>query len=146
MNENSEEPDSDQQNKVSWRWCRFMTFKVILIVIRYSFRFLIVPLLQLQLLNDYAWNCIMNNVIRSYCKNLTSTHYTGLDHSFVIYSVYILLLIALLISVLIRWFPKGIPQVVLLYKAERVIRRLRIQINREGQFQYTPLENESDTE
>ena len=94
MNENCGEPpnsnssqnnevssSNDDDDRVSWRWCHFMTFKIALIVIRYIFRLLIVPLLQLQLLNDYAWNCIMNNVIRSYCRNLTSTHYAGLDHS-----------------------------------------------------------------
>ena len=148
VNVNSVNPDSNQLNEASWRWCRFMAFKVILIVIRYIFRLLIVPLLQLQLLNDYAWNCIMNNIIRNYCADETGSHYISLDHSFVIYSVYILLLIALLISVLIRWFPKGLPQVVLLYKTERLIKRLKITINKDHQFQYKPLvnENESDTD
>ena len=60
------------------------------------------------------------------------------------YSVYILLLIGLLFSVLINWFPKGIPQFVLLYKAERAFKALKIVINRQGEFGYMKLENETD--
>ena len=60
------------------------------------------------------------------------------------YCVYILLLIALLFSVLINWFPKGIPQVVLLYKARRIM------VNKKGQFksqfEYKKFVNEPDTD
>ena len=119
-----------------------MFLKVTLIGLRFVFRFLIVPLLQLQLFSDYAWYCLLNNVVRNYCQTETNKYYIGLDHSLVNYCVYILLLIALLFSFLINWFPKGIPQVVLLYKAGRIM------INRKGtlksQFDYMKLVNESD--
>ena len=62
------------------------------------------------------------------------------------YSVYILLLISFLFSVLINWFPKGIPQFVLLYKAERAFKALKIMINKWGQFEYMKLENETLTD
>lgn len=62
------------------------------------------------------------------------------------YSVYILLLIGLLLSVLINWFPKGIPQVVLIYKAELAFKALKIKISKQGQFEYMKFENEPDTD
>ena len=124
----------NNQKKQSKRWYCFMSLKLILIILRFSFRLLIVPLLQLQLFNDYAWNCLINNIIRNYCETETNMHYIGLDHSIVTYSVYILLLIGLLFSVLINWFPKGIPQVVLLYKAE--LKALKIMINKPGQYSF----------
>ena len=128
----------------SQRWLCFMFLKVTLIGLRFVFRFLIVPLLQLQLFSDYAWYCLLNNVVRNYCQTETSKYYIGLDHSLVNYCVYILLLVALLFSFLINWFPKGIPQVVLLYKAGRIM------INKKGklksQFDYMTLVNKSDDE
>ena len=128
----------------SRRWLCFMFLKVTLIVLRFVFRFLIVPLLQLQLFSDYAWYCLLNNVVRNYCHTETNKYHIGLDHSLVNYCVYILLLIALLFSFLINWFPKGIPQVVLLYKARRIM------INKKGklksQFDYMTLVNESNNE
>ena len=137
------------------RWYCFMFTKIILIILRFMFRLLIVPLLQLQWFNEYAWNCLMNNVIRNYCETDSTKYYIGLDHSFVLYSVYILLLIALLFSFIINWFPKGIPEVTLHYKAvnRRDILRmknLRLNFNKKGEwdaewkFPYGMLENEPD--
>ena len=141
-----EHAPQSEEKKQSKRWCCFMFIKIILIIVRFGFRLLIVPLLQLQLFNDYAWNCLMNNIFRSYCETETNMHYIGLDHSIVTYSVYILLLIGLLFSVLINWFPKGIPQFVLLYKAELAFKALKIMINKQGQFEYMKLQNEPDTD
>ena len=125
----------------SRRWLCFMFLKVTLIVLRFVFCFLIVPLLQLQLFSDYAWYCLLNNVVRNYCHSETNI---GLDHSLMNYCVYLLLLIALLFSFLINWFPKGILQFVLLYKGRRIM------INKKGklksQFDYMTLVNESDNE
>ena len=107
------------------RWWCYMCSKILLIVLRFMFRLLIVPLLQLQWFNEYAWNCLMNNVIRNYCEAETSQYYIGLDHTFVLYSVYVLLLIALLFSLIINWFPRGIPDVTFQYKAQQAIDALR---------------------
>ena len=120
---------TDQESRTCRRCSRqrcFTVLKISLIAIRFVFRLLIVPLLQLQLLNDYAWYCLLNDVIRNYCETETNMYYIGLDHSMVNYFVYILLLVALLFSFLINWFPKGIPQLVLLYKARRIM------INKKG--------------
>ena len=137
------------------RWYCFMFTKIILIILRFMFRLLIVPLLQLQWFNEYAWNCLMNNVIRNYCETDSTKYYIGLDHSIVLYSVYILLLIALLFSFIINWFPKGVPEVTLHYKAVNrwdVLRmkNLRLNINKKGEWDaewkipYGTLENEPD--
>ena len=135
---------SQTTRRQSNRWYCFMFLKISLIALRFVFRLLIVPLLQLQLFNDYAWYCLLNNIVRNYCETETNKYYIGLDHSLVNYCVYILLLIALLFSFLINWFPKGIPQVVLLYKAGRIM------INKKGQFKsqiaYKQLVNEPDTD
>ena len=113
--------DSRKGTHKSKRLCCIMFLKVTLIAVRFIFRFLIVPLLQLQLFSDYAWYCLLNDVIRNYCKTETNKYFIGLDHSLVIYCVYILLLISLLFSFLISWFPKGIPQVVLLIEPRRIM-------------------------
>ena len=139
---NNQEPETSRRCS---RWCCFMVLKLSLIAIRFVFRLLIVPLLQLQLLNDYAWYCLLNDVIRNYCETETNKYYIGLDHSMVNYCVYILLLIALLFSFLINWFPKGIPQVVLLYKVGRILIKKR---HFKSQFEYHKLVsvNDSDTD
>ena len=129
---------------LSRRWYCFMFIKVSLILLRFVFRLLIVPLLQLQLFNDYAWYCLLNNIVRDYCATQTNKYYIGLDHSMVNYCVYILLLIALLFSFLINWLPKGVPQVVLLYKARRIMVNKKGQLK--SQFGYKKFENESDTD
>ena len=128
----------------SKRWNCFMTIKVILISLRFLFRFLIVPLLQLQLFNDYAWYCLLNNIVRDYCATQTNKYCINLDHSMVNYCLYILLLVALLFSFLINWLPKGVPQVVLLYKARRIMVNKKGQLK--SQFGYKKFENESDTD
>ena len=61
----------NNQKRSKWCCC-FMSLKVSLIIIRFGFRLLIVPLLLLQLYNDYAWNCLMNNIIRNYCETKTN--------------------------------------------------------------------------
>ena len=129
------------------RWWCYMWTKILLIVLRFMFRLLIVPLLQLQWFNEYAWNCLMNNVIRNYCETNTSQYYIGLDHTFVLYSVYIILLIALLFSLIINWFPQGIPEVTFQYKTQQVlIKNFKVNINKKGQFSYHKLTNEESTE
>lgn len=98
----------------TWRYC-FMILKLVLIMLRIILCWLIIPLLQLQLFDDYAWNCLSNNIIRNYCETNNSQlrHYNTLDHSFVTYTLYMLLVIALLFTFMIEWLPKGYPKVTL---------------------------------
>ena len=107
-------------NVMNWKqWCSctkhcgFMFFKVIFILIRLGFRLAVIPLFQLHWLDDYAWNCIFNKLIRKYCKTVRNEYFIGLDHSLVIYVMYVLILLAILFSIIINWFPKGIPNIIL---------------------------------
>lgn len=130
-----------REKSINKKWYLFMCTKIFLILLRFILRLFIVPLLLLQWFNEYAWNCLMNNVIRNYCETEISKYYTVLDHNFLLYSVYVLLLIALLFSYIINWFPKGIPEITLQYKAAHSIdalnmfnNQLKFNIDKRGQF------------
>jgi len=129
-------------NKQPKRYYCFMAIKVSLIAFRFTFRLFVVPILQLQWFNDYAWNCLMNKIIRDYCETENTKYYIGLDHSILLYSVYIVLLVALLFSVLITWFPKGIPHIVLLKNARKMKVIVRRRVDKGAP--YTLLENDDD--
>lgn len=123
-------------DRKSIKWYIFMICKYSLILLRFIFRLLIVPLLQLQWLNDYAWNCIMDGFLRNYCGSIANAYFAGLDHSLVLYSVYVFILIALLFSVMIAWLPRGTPQISIHYDPEvkRGIIPRSIHMNRKGKY------------
>ena len=108
--------------------CCFMLFKVLFISVRFVFRLAIIPLLQLHWLNDYAWNCIFNNLLREYCSTITNEYFIGLDHSLVVYAMYVFILSAILFSIIIDWFPRGIPKFIL--KFEGNFNSLTINVDR----------------
>ena len=142
-NTHKEDEKLKQLKRQPKRWYCFMVLKIALIVLRFTFRLLIVPLLQLQWLNSYTWNCIMNNFLRNYCETEASMYYIDLDHSFVLYSVYVLVIVALLFSLMINWFPSGIPQVVLRYSTLETFKIKEVMIRKKGdQFAYHIFENE----
>ena len=110
-------------NTTSWKnWCLctkhccFMFFKIIFISIRFAFRLAIVPLLQLHWLNNYAWTCIFNNLLREYCATVVNEYFIGLDHSLVVYIMYVLLVLAILFTIIIEWFPRGIPNFIMKFE------------------------------
>ncbi|XP_065894156.1 uncharacterized protein [Dysidea avara] len=111
--------DSTVKNADSCRWNCFMIIKFTLLVLRFVFRLLIVPLLQFQWLSNYAWNCIMDGLARDYCKTTTSQYFIGLDHSLVLYAVYVMILVTVMFGIIIAWLPKGTPQILLHYSHER---------------------------
>ena len=130
-------PSSNLPRRQPKKWYCFMACKLSLLTFRFVFRILIVPLLQLQWVDDYTWNCIMGNFLRDYCKTITNTYFIGLDHSLVLYSVYVLILVALLFSVVINWLPKGVPQVVLEYEGRSDITGFQnFNITRKGTLNY----------
>ena len=108
--------------------CCFMLFKILFISVRFGFRLAIIPLLQLHWLNDYAWNCIFNNLLREYCATITNEYFIGLDHSLVVYAMYVFILSAILFSIIIDWFPRGIPSFIL--KFEGNLNSLTISVDR----------------
>ena len=130
--ENLEEVDA-KSNETNWKkWCSctknccFMLLKITFITIRFGFRLTIIPLLALHGLNNYAWNCIFNNLIRQYCATITNEYFIGLDHLLVVYAMYIFILVAILFSIIIEWFPRGIPSFIL--KFERNFNSLTINV------------------
>ena len=119
---NEEESESHETdvvvNIMNWKkWCSctkhcgFIFFKIIFILMRLGFRLAIIPLFQLHWLDDYAWNCIFNNLLRGYCATIRNEYFIGLDHSLVVCIMYILILLAVLFSIIIDWFPRGIPKI-----------------------------------
>ena len=134
--EGESEPDEidAKLNVMNWKkwcsctkYCGFMFFKVIFIFVRLGFRLAIIPLFQLHWLDDYAWNCIFNNFIREYCATVRNEYFIGLDHSLVVYVMYILILLAILFSIIINWFPRGIPKIALNF--ERNFNSLTIRVD-----------------
>lgn len=120
---NEDEADAISNALINWKkWCSctkncsFMLLKFFLISIRFGFRLAIIPLLQLHWLDNYAWNCIFNNLLRSYCSTITNEYLIGLDHLLVVYAMYFFILIAVLFSIIIEWFPRGLPKFVLKFE------------------------------
>ena len=108
---------TDSTRKAVWRCpiiCSHST-KFALIFFRFIFRLLIVPLMLLQLVNDYTWSCVMNGILRDYCSSTTNEYFLALDHSLVLYCLYVCVIIALLLTYLITWLPKGTPWVIIQY-------------------------------
>ena len=121
-------------NIMNWKkWCSctkdcgFMFFKVIFILVRLGFRLAIIPLFQLHWLDDYAWNCIFNCYIRDYCKAEGREYFIAVDRSLVVYAMHILILLAILFTVIISWFPRDIPKIVLDF--ERNFNSLTIRVD-----------------
>lgn len=137
VNKSHTETEASEKT-INIKWYLFMCTKIILISFRFIFRLFIVPLLLLQWFNEYAWNCLMNNIIRNYCETETSKYYIGLDHSFILYSVYVLLLTTLLFTFVINWFPSGIPEFTLHVQA--FDNKLGFNIDKKGQFKGKMLE------
>ena len=96
--------------------CCFMLLQIILISMRFGFHLVIIPLFQLHWLNDYAWNCIFNNLLRDYCATIKNEYFIGLDHSLVLYFMYVFILSAILFNIIIDWFPRGIPNFILKFE------------------------------
>ena len=125
LKQNNEEESEPHEvdtaiNVIHWKqWCSctkhcgFMLLKVIFILMRLGFRLAIIPLFQLHWLDNYAWNCIFNNLLRDYCATIRNEYFIGLDQSLVVHVMYILILLAILFSIIIDWFPRGIPKIIL---------------------------------
>ena len=118
--ENLEEAEGNPKEVKGCRaWCScrmkccFMLCKALLITIRFVFRLVIIPLLALHWLNDYAWNCIFNHFTREYCATITNEYFIGLDRSLVVYGMYVFIMLAVLLTIIVERFPKGMPKFIL---------------------------------
>ena len=81
------------------------SFKLFLIVNQFLAQLLIVPLLQLQWLDQYAWVCVAG-ISRNYCNSDRDVYNLALDQAVVVYMFYASILFAALLSMVIGWLPQ----------------------------------------
>lgn len=62
----------------------------------------LIPLLILQVLDTHAWICLMNDL---YCDNLRTEYELGLDRTAISFGFYCSILVAILASTMLHWFP-----------------------------------------
>ena len=80
----------------------FKLFRYTLVVIQFFLRLPIVPLLLVQWLDEYSWNCVVGS-IKDYCKE-TTVGYT-FDQSMVISFLYTCVLLSIIIGIFIKTMP-----------------------------------------
>ena len=61
----------------------------------------------------------MDGLARDYCETTADQYFIGLDHSLVLYAVYVMILVTITFSIIITWLPKGTPQLLLHYDIEK---------------------------
>ena len=81
------------------------SFKLFLIVNQFLSQLLIVPLLQLQWIDQYAWVCVAG-ISRNYCNSDRDIYNLALDQAVVVYMFYASILFAALLSMVIGWLPQ----------------------------------------
>lgn len=82
-----------------------MSFKLFLIINQFLSQLLIIPLLQLQWLDQYAWVCVAG-ISRNYCDSDRDVYNLALDQAIVVYMFYASILFAALLSMVIGWLPQ----------------------------------------
>ena len=73
-----------------------------LLTARLTAQVIIVPLMVIQLLDTHAWICINQD---RYCDDLQSEYELGLDKTAISFGFYCSVLVAILASTMLRWFP-----------------------------------------
>ena len=81
------------------------SFKLFLIVNQVLAQLLIIPLLELQWLDQYAWVCVAG-ISRNYCNSDRDVYTLVLDQAVVVYMFYASILFAALLSMIISWLPQ----------------------------------------
>ena len=74
----------------------------ILVILRLFAQLALVPLLLFQVLGTYSWICVTNDV---YCRNDFNQYRLGLDKAALGFTFYCCLLMAILSTAILRWFP-----------------------------------------
>ena len=80
----------------------FRLFKCMLVGFQFFLRLPIVPLLLVQWLDEYSWNCVFGSMI-DYCKETTVRY--AFDQSVVISFLYVCVLLSIIIGILIKTMP-----------------------------------------
>ena len=78
-----------------------IVFHIILSFIRFIAQLAVVPLLMIQILDTYAYLCFTAN---SYC-NMRAQYKLHLDQTAMTFAFYCSLMISLLSTTMVRWFP-----------------------------------------
>jgi len=73
-----------------------------LIAVRLLAQLGLVPLLLFQTLGTYPWICITDNY---YCRNDVNQYRLGIDKAALVFTFYCCILIAVLSTAILRWFP-----------------------------------------
>lgn len=73
-----------------------------LLITRLMAQVSLIPLLILQVLDTHAWICVMDTL---YCDNLRTEYELGLDRTAVSFGFYCSILVSILASTMLHWFP-----------------------------------------
>ena len=76
--------------------------KYVLVILQFFSRLPVIPLLLLQWLDEYSWNCVIGS-LKSYCMN-TEVDYI-FDQSMVISCLYVCILLAIIIAICMQNMP-----------------------------------------
>ena len=74
----------------------------VLLSARLAAQVTLIPLLILQVLDTHAWICVMKDM---YCNNLLTEYQLGLDRTAIAFGFYCSVLISILATTMLRWFP-----------------------------------------
>ena len=80
----------------------FVFFYSFLVIVRLLAQLAVVPMLILQMLSTYAWICITEDY---HCQNAVTRYQLGLYQAYITFGFYFALLIAILTTTMLRWFP-----------------------------------------
>ena len=75
-----------------------------LVIVRLLAQLTLIPLLLLQMLNTDTWICVTED---DQCSNAITSSQLGLYQAYMTFSFYIALLVAVLASTMLRWFPQS---------------------------------------
>ena len=75
-----------------------------LVIVRLLAQLTLIPLLLLQMLNTDTWICVTED---DQCHNAITSSQLGLYQAYMTFSFYIALLVAVLASTMLRWFPQS---------------------------------------
>ena len=98
----SDEPDIAVEDVEKIAKKTFFFFYPFLVIVRLLAQVIAVPILILQMLNTYAWICITEDY---HCQNAVTRYQLGLFQAYITFGFYIALLIAILNTTMLRWFP-----------------------------------------
>ena len=80
----------------------FVFFYSFLVIVRFLAQLVVIPMLILQMLSTYAWICITEDY---HCQSAVTHYQLGLYQAYITFGFYIALLIAILATTMLRWFP-----------------------------------------